>query len=50
MIRVLSAAPTPVPERISTRRIGSRRAATPIRDIGGAFGIGGFVIAEFLKA
>jgi hypothetical protein len=47
--RALSVAITPFTERISTRRIAWRRAAIPRLDIGGDFGIGGFVMAEFLK-
>jgi hypothetical protein len=47
--RALSVAIAPFTERISTRRIAWRRAATRSLDIEGAIGIGGFVIAEFLK-
>jgi hypothetical protein len=49
LIRALSAAIAPFTERIGARRIAWRRAASPGLDIGGAFRIGGFVIAEFLK-
>jgi hypothetical protein len=49
LIGALSVAITPLTESISTRRTALRRAAAPSLDIGGGVGIGGFVIAEFLK-
>jgi hypothetical protein len=49
LIRELSVAMTPFTEWISTRRIAWRRAAITRLDMGGAFRIGGFAMAEFLK-